>query len=1248
MKKFFFILLLFLFNFFSLAQPGKDGTLTVSLPNQILNKYIPVSTNIAASSNTVTIANASLFSLCPGDLIMIYQAQGANIDITNTNAYGNITAYNSAGLYEFKYVQSVNGNTVTTQTTFTNSYAVAGRVQLIKVPQYTTLTVNLGASIIPKNWKDTSIAATPYRFGGLVVIHASTIINNGTISSSGSGFRGGAIFYSGGLNLGNTAIRSTMNNQGGEKGESIFGYQTDYDVNGGRYCLGAPANAGGGGNGHNAGGGGGGNGFNSNLWTGQGVMIVNGSNLLGSWSLSAGYISNGNALTNSSGGGHGGYSYGDANANATIQGPGNPAWVGDTRREVGGIGGRPLTNINSETRIYFGGGGGAPHADNNATTAGANGGGIVYLIATTGITGVGNLSSIGNTAGNSTGCSCDGSAGAGAGGSIILKTGAIVASQIVNANGGNGGNQLFPVSPSNPNESEGPGGGGGGGFVAISTGAIIPNVNGGLNGTSLSNAVAGEMTSNGATQGAAGQIGPVTTNFVSFTPLSSSTYSASNNGPLCAGSTLVLTTTATALSYTWTGPNSATSTSQSYSITNVTPAVSGIYSVQINFGNCLAPGSATTLVTINPSPTINLSGSSVCTGQSIILNPSVTTATSYVWSGPNNFSSSFQTFTISNATVNNSGTYSLVVTNSLGCTTSASANVSVTATPTPVLLSNAPFCPGSSLNFTTTGATTYTVDGPNGFSSSIQNPTVTNITSAASGIYTLTATNSACSATTTLNVTINPAPSPSISLNNNQLCEGQYLNLSGSGGVSYVWIGPSSFTSNIQNPSINPATINSSGYYTLTVASANGCTASTISQSITISPTPTVIASNVMVCINQPVNLNANSLGSSFLWSGPNSFSSAAQTVSLGNASFNLSGTYNLTVTSVQGCTNTAAANVSVSPLPTPTISSNSPVCAGSNLNLNGGGGLTYLFNGPNGFSSTLQNPSIINVSAASSGIYTLTASNFGCSASTTLSVTIFGTSGGTITISDTDRCVPFCSTLSVNTNGAPVLSTTLSVNGQLFLGNTINYCITTAGNYTIGSSFKDNDGCINTSTISVIAYPKPNADFLFSPLKPVENIDEVIFTNTSTGVNQTNWNWFFNSNNGYTSSNQNTSYLFENSGSYPVAMIVKNGWGCSDTIVKMILIENEYSLYVPNAFTPDGDGINDVFIPKGVGILKYDLTIFDRWGEQVFKSTDFFKGWDGSFKGKPCQTGTYIWMIHANIPSGKSKEYVGHVTLYK
>ncbi len=1231
----------------SFAQPGKDGAVTISAANQILNHYIPVSANIPAGSNTVALASASLFSICPGDLIMIYQAQGATTNTTNTNSYGTITSYNSAGLYEFKYVQSVSGNIVTTQTTFTNSYAVAGRVQLIKVPQYTTLAINAVASVIPKPWKDTIIAATAYRFGGLVVIHASNINNNGTINAAGSGFRGGALFLSSGLNLGNSAFTSTLNSQGGEKGESIFGYQVDYDNNGGRYCMGAPANGGGGGDGHNAGGGGGANGNNGNTWSGQGVMITNISNPITAWSLSAGYVANGNALTTSSGGGHGGYSYGDANANATIQGPGNPSWIGDTRREVGGIGGRPLTNINSETRIYFGGGGGSAHADNNATTGGANGGGIVYLIATTGITGNGTISSNGNSVPNSTGCNCDGLSGAGAGGSIVIKNTAIAITQNVTANGGIGGSQMFPVFPSNPNESEGPGGGGGGGFAAIANGAVVPLVNGGSNGSTLSNAVANEMTFNGSTTGAVGQTMPVTTNFVSFIPLSNPTVTATNNGPVCAGSPLILTTTVNALSYSWTGPNTSSSSAQSYTITNPSLSASGIYSVQFNFGGCSLPATATTQVLVNSSPTITVTGATVCTGQVIVLNPSVSSATAYAWTGPNGFNATTQNISITNPAINMAGTYSLVATNAGGCTATASVNVSVTPTPTLTLLNNSPLCAGATLNFTTTGATNYTLSGPNSFSSTLQNPSIANITSANAGVYTLLASNANCLASVNTNIIISPAPTPGI-INNSpaNICAGQAIGLNGSGGTSYQWSGPAAFTSTLQNITVNPATIANSGSYTLTVFSVNGCSAAIASPVITVNTIPSISVSGASVCINQPVTLTCNSSAASFLWSGPNSFTSTSQSINFSNANFNLSGIYSVTVTSAQGCTNSAVATVTVVPVPSPGISSNGPVCAGSTLNFTGSGGASYSYSGPNGFTSVLQNPSITNVTNAAAGIYTLTASNFGCAASATLSVSILGSGGGIVSTSKDKLCIPFCSDLSVNATNSSIVSSSISVNGQMYLGNNLNYCIATAGNYTVNSIFKDTDGCINTATLLITAYAPPVAGFEFSPIKPVENTDNVLFTNTSIGEAQTNWNWFFMNNSGYTSSNQNTFFLFETAGNYPVAMIVKNQWGCSDTIVKVITVGEDFSFYIPNTFTPNGDGLNDVFLPKGHGIIKYQMDIFDRWGEKIFSTKEFSVGWDGTFKGKKCEVDTYTWKIILSDPAGRAKEFTGHVNI--
>lgn len=1076
------------------AQPGKDGAFTVSSSGQVLNKYSPVSSSIAVGSNTVIVADISLLSLCPGDLIIIYQAQGAGIDISPTASYGNILAYNSAGLYEFKYVQSVSGNIITTQTTFTNSYSVSGKTQVVKVPQYSTLTINSGASIVPKPWKDTTISSTAYRFGGLIVIHANTIINNGSISSNGSGFRGGAIFNSFGINGGVTAVTTSLSAKAGEKGESIYGYQSDYDLIGGRYGRGAPANGGGGGDGHNAGGGGGANGFNGNTWNGEGVMIVNAANPIVAWSLSSAYTSNGNSITNSSGGGHGGYSYGDANANALVQGPGNTSWVGDLRREVGGIGGRPLTNINSETRIFFGGGGGAPHSDNNAATSGANGGGIVYLIATAGISGNGKIEANGNTAGNSSGCNCDGLAGGGAGGSIVLKANTVSSSLNINANGGKGGDQMFPVFPSNPNESEGPGGGGSGGFVALSAVGPVPTVLGGANGTSLSNAIT-EMTANGATAGANGQTGAVTNSFLSLLPIGSFSAIIGSNSPVCEGSTISFTT---------------------------------------NSG-----------------------------------------ATTYSWSGPSGFSSNQQNPTISNALPSMSGTYSVVEIFNTGCQSVLAG---------------------------------------------------------------------------TINVVVNPAPIPAINCST-LICSGNALNLSGSGGLTYLWSGPNSFTSSLQNPTINNFSVSNSGVYTLTVTDANGCTASVNSSSVTVAPVPTVNITGNGSCIGQVINLSANSLpGSTYFWTGPNSYTSTSQNPILGIATASLAGVYQLTVTNL-GCSVTTSVVLTINNNgDPPTITTNSFICTNGTLNLSTDPAQSYSWSGPNGFSSSLQNPTISVNSNLVAGVYSLTVVDMNnCISINTVNINVSLTPTINIVSGSNKGCPQFCTTFTCNTSPSGAICTWNMGNGTSFSNSTIvNSCYNSRGIYTITAGASLN-GCTSAANYTVEVFPKPTADFNYAPYQPIEMKDEVNFADASFGAPIVSWNWCFMNTAQYTSLLQDPVFTYPDAGQYVVALVVKSDKGCLDTILKTIVVGKEFSLYVPNAFTPNDDGKNDTFYAKGYGVLKFEMDIYDRWGENIFHTNDINNHWDGTYKSKEkCKDDIYVWKIKVSGYNEKSKEITGHVLLMK
>ncbi len=477
-------------------SPGKDGVATITAANTVINTYYSVSGGLIAGASTVPLS--SVAGLSVGDVLMIYQAQGATITTTNTATYGRVVALDNAGRYELVSIVAITGSSITINTACSAglqfSYT-AGRTQAIRVPQYTSLTVSGAGSIVATPWNGTQ--------GGVVaaIVQGTASIGGAGISAAGAGFRGGV--------LDNTTTAAGTDvllyvgaaaADGGEKGESIAGFQAGYDSLGGRYGRGAPANGGGGGNAHNAGGGGGANGNPGGSWTGTGNPSLAGTGgTVAGWTSAWNLESVGFATSTSSGGGRGGYTYGSANQNATLVAPGTASWGGNNRRERGGLGGRPLDNspaLSANTRLFFGGGGGAGDANNGAGSSGAAGGGLVFLIANA-VSGGGTITANGLTAGNSVPAHNDAPGGGGGGGSIVVS--GTVSGVTLTASGGNGGNQLITGA-----ESEGPGGGGGGGFIATSGGTTA--IVGGSGGTSLSSSIT-EFVVNGATNGAVGNTG---------------------------------------------------------------------------------------------------------------------------------------------------------------------------------------------------------------------------------------------------------------------------------------------------------------------------------------------------------------------------------------------------------------------------------------------------------------------------------------------------------------------------------------------------------------------------------------------------------------------------------------------------------------------------------------------------------------------------------------------------------------------
>ncbi|WP_196890102.1 DUF6923 family protein, partial [Aureivirga sp. CE67] len=568
-------ILLLLFFFFHMivgySQQKKDGDITITQENVCLNRYTRVTADVPAGTNSVTVEDINQLNdsfhdflsdddpltsglnekrrfqtntfksntLEPGDLILLYQAQGAQINTSNTWDYGAVTDYNNSGTYEFAYVYEVSGNTITLSCNLENSFFSANYTQVVRIPQYYNMTIDAGASVAANQWGSPKFggadpSAIERRKGGIVAFLAESLVNNGKVHADFSGFRGGTRENnSNGSGVAfNTIFRTTNSYESAEKGEGIAGYRDDYDGLGGRYGRGAAANGGGGGNSHNAGGGGGANGgVPANWFRGSGVMNdfsgeSGACGTPGAWALDPEYIAFG-GLTNSSGGGRGGYTYSSSNsADPCVLGPSygagyigannpvnqvhNTGWAGNQRKALGGLGGRPVVTASYDNQIFLGGGGGAGDGNNNANNDGGDGGGIVLLTVQNAISGNGEITSNGQEGYRTISGGNDAPGGGGAGGTILVQASNISGTISIIAEGGDGGDQFI-----NGPEAEGPGGGGGGGVISISAASdsSIKSVGGGVNGTTTSSPMEDKFKANGATSGNTGTITIVTINF---------------------------------------------------------------------------------------------------------------------------------------------------------------------------------------------------------------------------------------------------------------------------------------------------------------------------------------------------------------------------------------------------------------------------------------------------------------------------------------------------------------------------------------------------------------------------------------------------------------------------------------------------------------------------------------------------------------------------------------------------------------
>jgi PKD repeat protein len=288
-----------------------------------------------------------------------------------------------------------------------------------------------------------------------------------------------------------------------------------------------------------------------------------------------------------------------------------------------------------------------------------------------------------------------------------------------------------------------------------------------------------------------------------------------------------------------------------------------------------------------------------------------------------------------------------------------------------------------------------------------------------------------------------------------------------------------------------------------------------------------------------------------------------------------------------------------------------------------GGGSAVYQYNWNNGVNTSSQTVTVQN-----SDTYFIVTLTDGCStpASDTSFVTVNLKPTASILALPTDGCVPLIvDFIAISDNGTQFYwnyGESTNVIGTLL--DTTTYLYNNSGTYDVSLTVVNLEGCstLVTNNDYIHVYPNPVANFTMNP-NPTSILDTYVeFTDLSYS-NINSWQWNFA---GLSTSNiASPNYTFPDvAGDYQISLLVTNSNGCVDSISKTLIIKPEWGIYIPNAFTPDGDGDNDGFAPNGFGILEkdYSFYIFDRWGEKIFETQLLFETMGWHLQGQSCSGG--------------------------
>jgi gliding motility-associated-like protein len=733
-----------------------------------------------------------------------------------------------------------------------------------------------------------------------------------------------------------------------------------------------------------------------------------------------------------------------------------------------------------------------------------------------------------------------------------------------------------------------------------------------------------------------------------------------------------------ATSFVWTGGSGVFSPNNSTLNAIYFPSAAEMTSGSVNLilqtsasQGCPA-ASDTILISISPLPVPVINGAvNICGSNPVIYNAPFQAGTNYLWTVTGGTISGFSNS--SSLTVSwgsgTSGTVALTMTNSSGCAASTTSSIIISQPVSANAGNNVTICESQQsipLNGTLQNASSLSWTGGTGIfipDNTVLNPTyvpsAADISSGSVWIFLQTPPNQGCPAAID-SIQINIVTEPEAIITGSQVACANSLAIYSAplaAGCSYVW----TVTGGVINGPANSNSVNTSwgsggnGTVTLTVANANGCTqTSTQNISLVVLPNP-VIEGNTITCQQSLALYSVNpSPGSTYIWNTVNgsifgnNYGSPVQ-VNWTNPG---SGLVTVVETNSYGCIQSDTVAVTVAEQPIPSISGTDVICIGGNVSVYTApimSNVSYSWTVTGGTITSGNGSNVINVLWNSDGINNVmlvVSNSSGCDSTVVFLVTVSSVNAPSLQSSGLNGCPP----LSVAFTGNQIAQGqayywTFGDQGFSTSPNPV-HIYNTPSNYQVSVFTQNNDGCTDSASATVKIFDQPQASFNHNFEETIYYIGESSLEITNTTVHGTSYSWTFGT--GETIQVFEPEKIFEEEGDYLITLVSVNPEGCADTAVKEIHVRNHEHIYVANAFTPNNDGTNDFFSMLHENMKEATVDIFNRWGRNIFSSSDKDFKWDGTYAGHSVENGVYVYKIYAIGESGKTYTRIGTVSVIR